>query len=117
MIASKYSYLAGFVGSSNVYAGYLSGIPISGTCAHSFIMSYEKEDDIKDSRTLDGVDLLEKSLQIREELGWTSTNLGELYAFISFAHSYPDTFTSLIDSYSTMGSGIKNFLILALVLN
>lgn len=62
MIASKYSYLAGFVGTSNLYAGFLSGIPTVGTCAHSFIMSYEKEDDIKDSRILDGVDLLNKSL-------------------------------------------------------
>lgn len=31
MIASKYSYLAGFEGSSNVYSGYLAGVPVSGT--------------------------------------------------------------------------------------
>ena len=62
------------------------------------------------------VDLLEKCLQIREELGWINTNLGELYAFISYAYAYPNSFSSLIDSYSTMNSGIKNFLIVALVL-
>ena len=60
MIASKYSYLAGFEGTSNVYAGYLSGIPVSGTQAHSFIMSFEKEEDIQYSRNINGVDLLEK---------------------------------------------------------
>ena len=42
--------------------------------------------------------------------------MGELYAFISFAHAYPENFSSLIDSYSTMNSGIKNYLIVALVL-
>jgi len=55
-------------------------------------------------------------LKYREELGWIGTNLGELYAFISFAFTYPDSFSSLIDSYSTMNSGIKNYLIVALVL-
>ena len=58
MTASKYAYLGGFNGSSNVYNGFLTGTPCAGTCAHSFIMSYEKEDDIKDARVLDGVDLL-----------------------------------------------------------
>ena len=42
--------------------------------------------------------------------------MGELYAFISFAYAYPESFSSLIDSYSTMNSGIKNYLIVALVL-
>lgn len=116
MTASKYSFLGGFDGSSNVYNGYLTGTPCSGTQAHSFIMSFEKEDDIKYSRTLDGVDLLEKSLEYRTKLGWTDTNLGELYAFIAFAQAYPKAFSSLVDSYSTMNSGIKNYLIVALVL-
>lgn len=79
-------------------------------------MSYEKEDDIKYSRELDGVDLLNACLKYRTELGWTSTNLGELYAFIAFAQSYPSSFSSLVDSYSTMNSGIKNYLLVALVL-
>ena len=89
MIASKYSYLGGFVGTSNVYGGYLNGIPALGTVAHSFIMSFEKEEDIANSRTVDGTDLLEQSLKYRKDLGWEDTNLGELYAFISFAFSYP----------------------------
>lgn len=116
MIASKYAYLGGFVGTSNVYSSYLTGSPCLGTSAHSLIMSFEKEDDIKHSRVLDGVDLLEASFQYREKLGWTKTNLSELYAFISFATSYPDAFSSLVDTYSTINSGIKNFLIVACVL-
>mmetsp|Transcript_7304 Transcript_7304/g.12357 ORF Transcript_7304/g.12357 Transcript_7304/m.12357 type:complete len:161 (-) Transcript_7304:766-1248(-) len=118
MVASKYSFLGGFVGTSNVYSGYLTGVPVSGTQAHSFIMSFESEDDIKFSRVMvkEGVDLLELAQKYRKELGWTQTNLGELYAFVSFAHSYPESFSSLIDSYSTMNSGIKNFLVVALAL-
>ena len=42
--------------------------------------------------------------------------MSELYAFISFATSYPKNFSSLVDTYSTINSGIKNFLIVACVL-
>lgn len=79
-------------------------------------MSFEKEDDIKNSRILDGKDLLELSMKYRQELGWDQTNMGELYAFVSFAVAYPKRFSSLIDSYSTMNSGIKNFLIVSLAI-
>ena len=79
-------------------------------------MSYEKESDIEHQRILEGVDLLEKCLKYRDELGWTKTVLGELYAFVAFAQAYPDSFSSLVDSYSTMDSGIKNYLIVAFVL-
>lgn len=70
LTASKYSYLGGFEATSNVYAGYLYDIPIVGTHAHSFVMSYDSPEDIKDSRYLDGVDVLEKALEYRRTLGW-----------------------------------------------
>ena len=87
-----------------------------GTMAHSLIMSFEKESDIDNCRMLGDVDLLPACLKLREELGWTQTNLGELYAFISFATAYPDAFSALIDSYHTINSGIKNYIILAIIL-
>ena len=46
LTASKYAFMGGFSATSNVYAGYLYGIPLAGTCAHSFIMSFESEEDI-----------------------------------------------------------------------
>jgi len=55
-------------------------------------------------------------MKYREKLGWTDTNLGELYAFVGFACAYPDSFSALVDSYSTMLSGVKNFIVVALVL-
>ncbi|HYA84331.1 MAG TPA: nicotinate phosphoribosyltransferase [Candidatus Bathyarchaeia archaeon] len=43
LLAARASYIAGCVGTSNTLAGYKLGIPIFGTSAHSFIMSFEKE--------------------------------------------------------------------------
>jgi nicotinate phosphoribosyltransferase len=43
LAAAKYSYLVGAKGTSNLYAGYLYRIPVVGTMAHSFIMSFERE--------------------------------------------------------------------------
>lgn len=39
------SYIGGCIGTSNVLAGYLFGIPIYGTMAHSFVMNYDSEEE------------------------------------------------------------------------
>jgi len=43
LIAARSSYLAGFVGTSNVLAGRRYGIPLNGTMAHSYIMAHDSE--------------------------------------------------------------------------
>ncbi len=45
MKVARSSYIAGCNGTSNVLAGFAFGIPVFGTMAHSFIMSYKKEID------------------------------------------------------------------------
>jgi nicotinate phosphoribosyltransferase len=45
MKVARSSYIAGCQGTSNVLAGMSYGIPLFGTMAHSFIMSYPKEID------------------------------------------------------------------------
>jgi nicotinate phosphoribosyltransferase len=43
-LASRASFIAGCSGTSNTLASYKFGIPSSGTMAHSFVMSFEKEE-------------------------------------------------------------------------
>jgi nicotinate phosphoribosyltransferase len=45
VLAARASYIGGCMGTSNVLAGYLFGIPTYGTMAHSFIMNYDSEED------------------------------------------------------------------------
>lgn len=45
MKVARASYLAGFTGTSNVMAGKNYGVPLVGTMAHSFVMTFEREID------------------------------------------------------------------------
>jgi len=43
MALARAGYIAGLAGTSNVLAGQVYGLPVSGTMAHSFITSFEEE--------------------------------------------------------------------------
>lgn len=45
LFAARAAFIGGSVGTSNVEAGYLFGIPTFGTLAHSFVMSFDDEDE------------------------------------------------------------------------
>lgn len=45
LLAARASYIGGCIGTSNVLAGYLYGIPTYGTMAHSFVMNYDSEQE------------------------------------------------------------------------
>jgi nicotinate phosphoribosyltransferase len=45
LLAARASYLAGCLGTSNTLAGYEMGIPVYGTTAHSWTMSFEEEEE------------------------------------------------------------------------
>jgi len=118
--ASRYSYMGGFDGTSNVLAGYLFGVPIKGTHAHSYVQSFTGIEDLK-NHTLSGADgkvydFVKVVLKIREELGFHRTNDGELASFIVYAQAFPKGFLALVDTYDTLKSGVPNYICVALAL-
>lgn len=76
MSASRAAYIGGADGTSNALAGKEYGIPVMGTMAHSWVMSFP----------------------------------GEREAFEAYAEIYPAKSVFLIDTYDTLGSGIKSAL-------
>jgi nicotinate phosphoribosyltransferase len=99
--------------------GYLSKgkIPVVGTMAHSYILSFTDASDLGSLRKMKGIDIVDRAMHYRTELGWTNTNLSELFSFLSYASCNEEGFLGLVDTYDTMGSGVKNFLLAALVLD
>lgn len=116
LTASRYSYIGGFNGTSNLLAGKLFGITVKGTHAHSFVQAYRSVDEIKD-RNLNGTDLVGLALGHRERLNYTHSNEGELAAFCAYAIAFPDGFTALVDTYDTLQSGLLNFIAVSLALD
>jgi nicotinate phosphoribosyltransferase len=127
MSASKYCQIGGFTGTSNVQAGKLLDLPVSGTHAHAFVQAYSSLDEVttlslfhKDSR--ESILLLPLVLECRanlaeeEDATYATTNDGELAAFAAYAAAFPDNFLCLIDTYDTLQSGLLNFIIVASVL-
>jgi nicotinate phosphoribosyltransferase len=124
--ASKYSAIAGFVGTSNVQAGKFVGLSLAGTHAHAFVQAYSALSEVETLSVVDKtkgegaerVLLLAAVLKRREELGpkYLRTNNGELAAFIAYAAAFPESFLCLIDTYDTLRSGILNFSCVGMVL-
>lgn len=125
--ASKYSHIGGFHATSNVLAGKILNIPIAGTHAHSFVQSYTSLDLVEGAKVKnakpgsDGegemVELMPLVTKYRTETGWTDTNDGELAAFVGYASSFPNSFLCLVDTYDTLHSGLRNFVIVSLALD
>jgi len=93
-------------------------IPVKGTCAHAYIMSFQNQLN-EDAFLLDddpNKNIYSKALEFRNELNW-STNLDELKAFCSFARIYKESSLLLVDTYNTIHSGVKNSILVSLALN
>ncbi|CAJ0587671.1 unnamed protein product, partial [Mesorhabditis spiculigera] len=129
LAASKYCYIGGFDGTSNVLAGKLFGIPVKGTQAHSFISAFSQASDLRvrelTAKNGDTVDLYELAVKkrdiIMEKLSWgvsgSELSEGELCAFVAYAISFPQSFLALIDTYDVLRSGVVNFVAVCMALN
>ena len=119
--ASRYSYMGGFDGTSNVLASKLFGVPVGGTHAHSFVTAFASLDDVTVA-TIAGPasnpgphDLLAIVQSLRAAYA-PDSNEGELAAFTAYAVAFPNKFLALIDTYDTLHSGLPNFLCVAAAL-
>jgi len=139
--ASKYAYIGGFDGTSNVLAGKLFKIPVRGTHAHAFVTSFTSLEDLNhrelernhgslpngdiatengDENTKDFVTRCEDwRKQLGEDLNILASEAhdGEFAAFISYAIAFPKSFMALIDTYDVSRSGVLNFCAVALALH
>ena len=117
--ASRYTFIGGFDGTSNVLAGKLFGLPVSGTHSHAFVQSYAGIDDLPSETKINGVDIKARALSWRSTLGYDDLQLndGEFAAFVAFALAFPARFIALVDTYSTLDTGLQNFLCVALALH
>uniref|UniRef100_A0A3Q3IDT2 Nicotinate phosphoribosyltransferase n=1 Tax=Monopterus albus TaxID=43700 RepID=A0A3Q3IDT2_MONAL len=120
LTASRYTYI-GFDFTSNVQAGFLFGIPVAGTMAHSYITSFTSLEEVRPQNgdLVDFISLTKGWLsRVCELLGAESGKVreGELAAFLSYAIAYPQNFLPVIDSYSVSSSGLLNFCAVALAL-
>ncbi|NXP08443.1 PNCB phosphoribosyltransferase, partial [Thinocorus orbignyianus] len=98
--ASKYSYIGGFDCTSNILAGKLYGIPVRGTIAHSFIMSFTSLEEV----------------QLRVSLPPLAG--GEPVDLPSLAKRWLQRdFQGLLDTYCVRRSGLPNFCAVALALH
>ncbi|XP_012284630.1 nicotinate phosphoribosyltransferase isoform X3 [Orussus abietinus] len=123
--ASKYSYIGGFDGTSNVLAGKLFHIPVNGTHAHAYVTSFVgiaelQTKTLAHKQTGQLQDLLALSCKYRDAIASDLEALvseasdGELAALISFAIAFPDGFMALVDTYDVKRSGLLNFCAVAL---
>uniref|UniRef100_K7FQU5 Nicotinate phosphoribosyltransferase n=1 Tax=Pelodiscus sinensis TaxID=13735 RepID=K7FQU5_PELSI len=132
--ASKYSYVGGFDSTSNVLAGKLFGIPVGGTVAHSYIMSFASLEEVQPRVRGPASGLHARLMCAMEIQRWvlrTGRGLGHLEVCLyrpyrkGEAGSDPGgclivprrLFQGLLDAYCVMGSGVPNFCAVALALN
>ena len=94
-------------------------LPVSGTHGHSYVQAHRSREDLPADCILNGVDIAEAALQWRGELGYeegAALHEGEFAAFVSYALANPTTFVALVDTYSVLDTGLRNFVTVALAL-
>lgn len=70
-MGAKYAIMGTFDGTANTLLGHLSKgeIPVYGTMAHSYILSFTDDTDLGELRKFKGIDLVDRADHYRKELG------------------------------------------------
>lgn len=119
--SSKYSWVGGFDGTSNVSVGLGYSIPIVGTLAHSWVMSFTDLDQVSDNLEIQDATTGKYIADFKSHvfnvgnISQTNikTNESELASFIAYAWTQPNNFLALIDTFDTLESGLKNYCMVA----
>lgn len=109
--AAEYAYIGGFIGTSNVRCACKLNLPCFGTMSHAYVTAFSSLKDINPVSN-EAINLKQKVIEKRHIFGF-KTHEGELASFLNFALAFPHNFTTLIDTYSTLESGILNTIIVA----
>lgn len=92
-------------------ASQVYNIPCMGTMSHAFITSFASLDEIEEFE-INNISIKKRSLEIRKELN-LQTHDGQLAAFLAYAKAFSNNFKTLIDTYSTLETGILNTIIVS----
>lgn len=110
-LASKYAFMGGFCGTSNVRAAIDNNIPALGTMAHSLICDAEKEDyDNKNDEEIREL-FLEKIGDMKYKYNMDNVDLNadnEYLAFLEYSMSNPNNCVYLVDTFDTLRKGVPN---------
>ena len=110
-LASKYAFMGGFCGTSNVRAAIDNDIPALGTMAHSLICDAEKEDyDNKNDEEIREL-FLEKIGDMKHKYNMDNVDLNadnEYLAFLEYSMSNPNNCVYLVDTFDTLRKGVPN---------
>ena len=91
LLAARAAYIGGCAGTSNTLAGYKLGIPIFGTMAHSYVMSFETEEEAFEQfshlfpsgfllvDTYDSIKAIKKIIELGIDIKGIRLDSGDLY--------------------------------------
>lgn len=125
-LCSLYSVCSGLNGSSNMTVNKDFNMVAKGTMSHAFILAFDNSEGFDDLVVPDSFlsalkmtksEFIADLIKRRKAFNCEHTSNTELKAFLSFAISFKNGFSALIDTFDTLKSGLKNYALVATYLS